>query len=210
MSEDYCCKFGTVASQYDLVEYLGHLCAEWTRQDGRALRPLTSAFHHQVLHTELIRAGKVPLADEAEGLASALTQSATETTERDHAVACLRQYGIDADTLRRQLPSYRTFARHAKDCAGCEAPTPVIYTDQGPTQVRETVRGYRGRLTRILENQVQTLARAGHIECGTPEVTIRLTVTCQACGDRTPIERVIRSGCPGCTETQPESPPSTQ
>jgi len=196
---EHCCKYGRLAEKYDLEKYLGSLGDEWERDNGRGVRPLAAMFCRRVVRTKLIRRGIVPFEGEVQSFYAALN-SDDDGMEKEHGRVerRLREYELDPEQLRAELPSARHYHRHLTECEQRDAPEPDITTEQGPEIARDRIRQLQHRMQKVADKSLTDLARADHLDTEDYTVTVSVDVECPTCTRHIPITTAIADGCPRC------------
>jgi hypothetical protein len=191
-----------VADRYGLGDYLDCLCVQWGRPDSPGLRPFTASFNKAIIGVRLTRADEAPLEATVEGLYDHLTADDVAPYGHSRAKRKLREHGIDPNILRVEMPSYKTFERHAKDCEGIEAPEETRSKREATATARDQIRALEGYIDQVIEGTLDTLVHNDHVALDGYEPVVSLGIRCSACGSEHSVRQAIEAGCPTCSGTE--------
>lgn len=190
-------KVGRVIDRYGLDGLGADLERRWTGdgRDRQSLRELETYFNQRVLEAALADAGHRPVDGEVANLYRLLTDDDVATGPRTEAETTLARRGVDLDAVRGAFVSHQ--AIHTYLTSVREVAPPDRPDDATPSERRrDTIQRLRNRLAAVSSRGLEGLRDAGHLEGGSFDVTVGVTVYCEDCGATMDVADLLDQG--GC------------
>jgi hypothetical protein len=198
----YGTKVERLVDEYDLDGLGRELRARWT-DDGderMSLRELADYFNERLLEAAVADAETQVIDGEVSNLYELLTDEERSPGDRAEAESWLERAGVPPESLRADFVSHQTVYNYLKNHQDAEYEGDRKSDAERIDDGKATVRRLKGRLARVAESTVESLANAGVVDTGDIDVFADVRVYCDDCGRQYAFPELLdRGGC-GCAE----------
>ena len=198
------CKVGTVAAEYGLDAIHRELQREWTGENSKSVRELTTKFNRRVLRAAYAEAGKLPIDGEIANIYRVLTASDVDAGSRTRAREQLRQAGVAVDDVESKFVSHQTLYRHLVNCLDAEF-EPEEKTDAERIETwEERLLALQNRTSNVTKQAVEQLSERDTVDIGSFDVLLEINVLCEDCGNFYTLEEFLQNRACGCHAVESE------
>jgi hypothetical protein len=182
--------------EYELGGVGATLEERWTRDEERwSLRELADWFNRQLLAQVMNDAGLQTVDGEVANNYRLLTDDDVREADRVQLRRRLEQSGIDVDTVRREFVTYqaiRSYLKEVRDATRDQRPATTS------SRVQAQVNRLAGRVTSVVESQLDQLARTDQLSIGEFRLLVDISVYCEECNTQYDIIELLSDGSCAC------------
>lgn len=191
------CKVDSVRDQYDIYGLDDRLVHRYQNLD-EGVRQLETVINEAILRRAMEQNGMTVLDGEVENYYRLLTSDDVMDSARRKAKRELHDADVDIEQVQQDWVSYRTVLKHLKTCLDVDTSR-----DETPSidKSRKRLAKAKSRMTTVMTNTLEHLAKYDEIEIDDPRASLRATVRCGWCNRRHDVDEFLSNGgtCP-CQE----------
>jgi hypothetical protein len=188
-------KVARLIDEYELAEIGDEMERRWTKtgDEHTSLRDLADYFNTRLLTEAIDDAGGKTLPGEVDHLYDMLTGNDVSDADQTRIKRSLERDGVDVEELLEKFVTHQAVHTYLKRDRDAEYTTDDV---DRITNTREHVQRLRGRMTSVIEGQLNQLRNSGNLTLGNFKVFIDIGVFCEDCGTQIKISGLLeRGGC---------------
>jgi hypothetical protein len=184
-------KVERVIEKYDLGDFGDTLEEYWTREEDRySLRDLAVHFNERVLQAAMETAGMHPLDGEVENTYRLLTDDDVSQGDQRQAERKLEREDIDISELKRDFVTHQAIHTYLREHRGVTRERNQTLEERR-THARETTDRLRSRAEVVIQNTLQSLARASELPIDNFDVIVDIRVVDTDSGETFTVDELL-------------------